>query len=48
MGVLDNWGDGTITRDTVDTMVGEHGRGGRHHGMASSTVRMAAKPSGRA
>ena len=32
MGVLDNWGDGTITRDVIDTMVGEHGRGGRHHG----------------
>ncbi|MEK9654361.1 MAG: 3-hydroxyacyl-CoA dehydrogenase NAD-binding domain-containing protein [Halieaceae bacterium] len=32
MGVLDNWGDGTITRDVIETMVGEHGRGGRHHG----------------
>jgi 3-hydroxyacyl-CoA dehydrogenase/enoyl-CoA hydratase/3-hydroxybutyryl-CoA epimerase len=32
MGVLDNWGDGTITRNVIDTMVGEHGRGGRHHG----------------
>ena len=32
MGVLDNWDDGTITRDVIDTMVGEHGRGGRHHG----------------
>ena len=32
MGVLDNWGDGTITRDVIDTMVGDHSRGGRHHG----------------
>ena len=32
MGVLDNWGDGGITRGVIDTMVGEHGRGGRHHG----------------
>ena len=32
MGVLDNWGDGSITRDVIETMVGEHGRGGRHHG----------------
>jgi len=32
MGVLDNWGDGTITRNVIETMVGEHGRGGRHHG----------------
>ncbi|MGB1888513.1 MAG: hypothetical protein ACPHOK_02820, partial [Akkermansiaceae bacterium] len=32
MGVLDNWGDGTITRDVIETMVGEHGRGGRYHG----------------
>ena len=32
MGVLDNWGDGSITRGVIDTMVGEHGRGGRHHG----------------
>jgi 3-hydroxyacyl-CoA dehydrogenase/enoyl-CoA hydratase/3-hydroxybutyryl-CoA epimerase len=32
MGVLDNWGDGTITRDVIEIMVGEHGRGGRHHG----------------
>jgi len=32
MGVLDNWGDGTITRDVINTMVGEHSRGGRHHG----------------
>ena len=32
MGVLDKWGDGTITRGVIDTMVAEHGRGGRHHG----------------
>ena len=32
MGVLDNWGDGSVTRGVIDTMVGEHGRGGRHHG----------------
>jgi len=32
MGVLDRWGDGTVAREVVNTMVGEHGRGGRHHG----------------
>ncbi|MFK7829510.1 MAG: 3-hydroxyacyl-CoA dehydrogenase NAD-binding domain-containing protein [Congregibacter sp.] len=32
MGVLDKWGDGSVARAVVDTMVGEHGRGGRHHG----------------
>lgn len=32
MGVLDKWGDGTVVRSVIDTMVGEHGRGGRHHG----------------
>ncbi|MBT6352127.1 MAG: 3-hydroxyacyl-CoA dehydrogenase [Halieaceae bacterium] len=32
MGVLDNWGDGSVTRGVIDTMVGEYGRGGRHHG----------------
>jgi len=32
MGVLDQWGDGSVTRDVVNTMVVENGRGGRHHG----------------
>ncbi len=32
MGVLDKWGDGTIVRSVIDTMVVKHGRGGRHHG----------------
>ena len=32
MGVLDQWGDGSVTRGVIDTMVGEHDRGGRHHG----------------
>jgi 3-hydroxyacyl-CoA dehydrogenase / enoyl-CoA hydratase / 3-hydroxybutyryl-CoA epimerase len=32
MGVLDKWGDGTVTREVIATMIGEHGRGGRHHG----------------
>jgi len=32
MGVLDKWGDGSVLRSVIDTMVGEHGRGGRHHG----------------
>ena len=32
MGVLDKWGDSSIVRKVIDTMVGEHGRGGRHHG----------------
>ena len=32
MGVLDQWGDGTITRGVVDWMVVENSRGGRHHG----------------
>ena len=32
MGVLDKWGDGTVARDVVNTMVVENGRGGRHHG----------------
>jgi 3-hydroxyacyl-CoA dehydrogenase/enoyl-CoA hydratase/3-hydroxybutyryl-CoA epimerase len=32
MGVLDQWGDGSITRSVVETMVVENGRGGRHHG----------------
>lgn len=32
MGVLDKWGDGSVVRSVIDTMVGEHGRGGRHHG----------------
>ena len=32
MGVLDKWGDGSITREVINTMVEEYGRGGRHHG----------------
>ncbi|MFT6285674.1 MAG: 3-hydroxyacyl-CoA dehydrogenase/enoyl-CoA hydratase/3-hydroxybutyryl-CoA epimerase [Alcanivorax sp.] len=32
MGVLDKWGDGTIARAVVGTMIDGHGRGGRHHG----------------
>jgi len=32
MGVLDKWGDGTVTRGVVDTMINDHGRGGRYHG----------------
>ncbi|HKK22478.1 MAG TPA: 3-hydroxyacyl-CoA dehydrogenase NAD-binding domain-containing protein, partial [Pseudohaliea sp.] len=32
MGVLDKWGDGTVTRGVIDTLVEEYGRGGRHHG----------------
>ena len=32
MGVLDQWGDGSITREVIDTMVVQEGRGGRHHG----------------
>ncbi len=32
MGVADQWGDGSVARAVVDTMVVEHGRGGRHHG----------------
>ncbi|GAB5415219.1 MAG: 3-hydroxyacyl-CoA dehydrogenase NAD-binding domain-containing protein [Congregibacter sp.] len=32
MGVLDKWGDGSVSRSVVDTMVEKHGRGGRHHG----------------
>ncbi len=32
MGVLDKWGDGTVARDVVNTMVVDNGRGGRHHG----------------
>jgi len=32
MGVLDKWGDGSVVRSVIDTMVGKHGRGGRHHG----------------
>ncbi len=32
MGVLDKWGDGSVTRAVINTMVGEYGRGGRHHG----------------
>lgn len=32
MGVLDKWGDGNVTRGVVDTMINDHGRGGRYHG----------------
>ncbi|WP_439106056.1 3-hydroxyacyl-CoA dehydrogenase NAD-binding domain-containing protein [Congregibacter sp.] len=32
MGVVDKWGDGTVMRQVIDTMVIENGRGGRHHG----------------
>jgi 3-hydroxyacyl-CoA dehydrogenase/enoyl-CoA hydratase/3-hydroxybutyryl-CoA epimerase len=32
MGVLDQWGDGSVARDVVETLVVKHGRGGRHHG----------------
>jgi 3-hydroxyacyl-CoA dehydrogenase / enoyl-CoA hydratase / 3-hydroxybutyryl-CoA epimerase len=32
MGVTDKWGDQTVVREVVETMIGEHGRGGRHHG----------------
>lgn len=32
MGVLDKFSDGTVTRGVINTLVGEHGRGGRHHG----------------
>jgi 3-hydroxyacyl-CoA dehydrogenase/enoyl-CoA hydratase/3-hydroxybutyryl-CoA epimerase len=32
MGVLDQWGDGSVAREVVDTMVTKNGRGGRHHG----------------
>jgi len=32
MGVLDKHGDSSITRSVVNTMVEDHGRGGRHHG----------------
>lgn len=32
LGVLDQWGDGSVGRAVIATMVDEHGRGGRHHG----------------
>ena len=32
MGVLDRWGDGSVARGVVETMVLENGRGGRYHG----------------
>ena len=32
LGVEDKWGDGSIAREVVGTMIGEYGRGGRHHG----------------
>jgi 3-hydroxyacyl-CoA dehydrogenase/enoyl-CoA hydratase/3-hydroxybutyryl-CoA epimerase len=32
MGVRDKWGDGSITRGVVSTMINDYGRGGRYHG----------------
>lgn len=32
MGVQDKWGDGSVAREVVSTMIDGHGRGGRHHG----------------
>ncbi len=32
LGVEDKWGDGSIAREVVATMIGDYGRGGRHHG----------------
>ncbi len=32
MGVLDQFSDGSVTREVIGTMIGEHGRGGRYHG----------------
>jgi 3-hydroxyacyl-CoA dehydrogenase/enoyl-CoA hydratase/3-hydroxybutyryl-CoA epimerase len=32
MGVLDQWGDGRVSRGVVEDLVVKHGRGGRHHG----------------
>lgn len=32
MGVVDQWSDGTVLREVIDTMVVQNGRGGRHHG----------------
>ena len=32
MGMRDKWGDGSIARKVIGTMIGDHGRGGRHHG----------------
>ena len=32
MGVLDRWGDGTVARSVVNTLLVDKGRGGRHHG----------------
>jgi 3-hydroxyacyl-CoA dehydrogenase/enoyl-CoA hydratase/3-hydroxybutyryl-CoA epimerase len=32
LGMLDKFGDQSISRGVVDTLVGEYGRGGRHHG----------------
>ena len=32
MGVRDKWGDGSVTRGVVSTMINDHGRGGRYHG----------------
>ncbi len=32
MGVRDKWGDGSVARKVIGIMIGDHGRGGRHHG----------------
>ncbi len=32
MGVRDKWGDGSVTRGVVSTMINDYGRGGRYHG----------------
>lgn len=32
MGIVDPFGDGSVQRGVVDTMIGVHGRGGRYHG----------------
>ncbi|PLW82705.1 3-hydroxyacyl-CoA dehydrogenase [Kineobactrum sediminis] len=32
MGVLDKFSDSTVTREVINTMVEQHGRGGRYHG----------------
>jgi len=32
MGVQDQWGDSSVNREVIATMIGDYGRGGRHHG----------------
>lgn len=32
MGVEDKWGDGSVARAVISTMIDEYGRGGRYHG----------------